>query len=72
MSDSKPTTVHLVPVEGRSVRDPFSGQIVPKEGVTVEPNRYWIRRLRDGDVEKAGAAKPAAKKSKPTQSKASD
>ena len=69
MSDSKPTTVHLVPVEGRSVRDPLSGKVLSEEGITVELTRYWIRRLRDGDVKKAGAAKPAAKKPKATQAK---
>lgn len=68
MSEPQPTTVHLVPVEGRSVRDPRSGNVVPAEGVTVELDRFWIRRLRDGDVTKASAAPAPAKKKPKTTS----
>jgi hypothetical protein len=41
----------VVPAEGRAVRDPTSGALVPPEGRDVnEHNLYWARRLRDGDV----------------------
>ena len=41
----------VYPVEGRRVRDPATGQVVPSEGLLVPRTSYWVRRLRDGDVE---------------------
>jgi len=40
------------PVEGRVVRDPRSMALLPEEGREVpDHDPFWLRRLRDGDVE---------------------
>lgn len=38
------------PVEGRKVRNPSNGVPIPKAGLTVQPNAFWNRRLKDGDI----------------------
>lgn len=43
--------VQLRPAEGRLVRDPASGEPMPAEGLEVEMNIFWHRRLADGDVQ---------------------
>lgn len=48
------------PVEGRAVRDPFTHAPVPPGGRHVEASAYWLRRLRDGDVEQAEPPAPDA------------
>lgn len=40
----------ILPVPGRLVRHPLTGEPVPPEGVTVPASPYWLRRLQDGDV----------------------
>lgn len=42
------TTVY--PVTGRLVRHPATKQPIPAEGIEVEPDSFWRRRLADGDV----------------------
>jgi len=42
--------VKIRPAEGRLVRMPDGKQPLPAEGLEVERNTYWIRRLRAGDV----------------------
>ncbi|ARF52784.1 DUF2635 domain-containing protein [Pantoea stewartii] len=41
----------LKPVDGRAVRDPVKGTLLPAEGAEVEMSTFWRRRFRDGDVE---------------------
>ena len=43
------------PAPGRAVRDPETGLSIPEGGVRVEKTQYWLRRLKDGDVEKIHA-----------------
>ncbi len=40
----------LKPSIGRVIRCP-DGSILAAEGAVVDDNRYWRRRLSDGDVE---------------------
>lgn len=53
------TRQHLTPAPGLVVRDPATGKALPPEGAMVPINSYWRRRLADGDVTAAPAAKPA-------------
>ncbi|WP_392563205.1 DUF2635 domain-containing protein (plasmid) [Orbus sturtevantii] len=39
------------PKEGRTIRDPVTKEILPENGATVQKSPFWLRRLRDGDVE---------------------
>lgn len=41
------------PVDGRSVSDPARGDLLPASGREVAETQYWLRRLADGDVQKA-------------------
>ncbi|WP_297218097.1 DUF2635 domain-containing protein [uncultured Desulfovibrio sp.] len=56
-----PTTMLVVPAvrHGRPLRiaDPQSGQYLPPEGALVPRSAFWLRRLKDGDVQ----PKPAGK-----------
>ena len=56
-----PTTMLVVPAvrDGRPPRiaDPQSGQYLPATGAVVPRSAFWLRRLKDGDVQ----LKPAAK-----------
>lgn len=57
------TTVTVYPVEGRTVRDPATGEVVTAEK-EVPRSAYWLRRLRSGDLTTTPpAGKPAAKPS---------
>ncbi len=62
--------VFVKPKEGLLVRDEKTKQILPIEGKIVEMSTYWVRRLKDGDVElvksveKAEAPKAPEKKVK--------
>jgi hypothetical protein len=48
---SESDTMHVVPVPGRTVRDPTTMQILPEEGWTVSRfDTFWHRRIADGDV----------------------
>ena len=44
------TTMHVVPVAGRSVPDPDLGGLLAENGRLVPKTQYWMRRLADGDV----------------------
>lgn len=50
------------PAQGRRVRDPADGTVLPAEGREVTGNSlFWKQRLRDGDVlDIATAATPKA------------
>lgn len=56
-----PTTMLVVPTvrDGRPLRiaDPQSGQYLPATGAVVPRSAFWLRRLKNGDVQ----LKPAAK-----------
>ena len=41
---------YLKPKEGLKVRDAQRGDHLPPEGREVELDRYWRRRIADGDV----------------------
>ena len=41
----------VTPAPGRVVRDPETGLPIPEGGVQMEKTQYWLRRLRDKDVE---------------------
>lgn len=41
---------YLIPAEGKRVRDPLNGQVLPTEGAFKPRTAYWFRRLRDKDV----------------------
>ena len=45
--------MYVKPAEGREVRDPVTQHALPPEGREVPSDTFWLRRLRDGDVEKA-------------------
>lgn len=53
---------YLIPAEGKRVRDPVTGQVLPAAGATKPRSAYWFRRLRDKDVSEGTppAAAPAA------------
>jgi hypothetical protein len=53
-------------VEGRLIRHPETGEIVPPEGLEVPRAGYWLRRILDGDLAETPAAPVKAKKEKET------
>lgn len=42
--------ITVIPTEGRVVRDPRNGSVVPPTGTTVAPSAYWRRLALDGDI----------------------
>lgn len=47
--------MRVLPVEGRTVRDPVSRAVLEEKGLEVsEHDSYWLRRLTDGDVRVEG------------------
>lgn len=54
-------TLYIKPAKGVKVRDPRSGEHLPETGAEVIKNRYWLRRLGDGDVVETSKTKAAAK-----------
>ena len=42
--------VKIKPVEGRTIRDPLHGRVVPDDGAEVVRSAYWNRLRRDGDI----------------------
>lgn len=50
----------LVPRTGMIVIDPATRKALPADGIDVEMDSYWIRRMKDGDVSQAEEQKPAA------------
>ena len=55
-------TIYVKPADNLQVRDPRTGEPIPTEGRDVPRTRYWLRRLRDGDVTEAQP--PKASKAK--------
>lgn len=51
--------IFVRPIEGRLVRRPETGEILPPDGMSVPRDSYWIRRVREGDVEECEAPKAA-------------
>lgn len=45
-------TIRIKPRAGLRVLYPGTTQALPAEGGSVPASSYWLRRLRDGDVEK--------------------
>ena len=55
----------IKPAPGRKVRDPQSGEHLSEAGEEKPRTSYWLRRIKDGDVQEAAkpkAATPAATK----------
>lgn len=52
--------MYVKPAPGRLVRDPTTKIPIPANGKEVPENSFWVRRLRDGDVEKAEPPAPPA------------
>lgn len=52
--------IKVIPCEGRVVRDPKHGRVVPPEGAEVVRSSYWNRLARDGDVDIESLNSPAA------------
>lgn len=43
--------VLILPAEGKIIIDPATGRALPKDGkITADINKYWRRRIKDGDV----------------------
>ncbi len=40
----------IKPRVGLKIRDPFTQRHLPEEGMMVDVNRFWLRRLEEGDV----------------------
>lgn len=49
----KPRTLNIEPVEGRTVRNPATGEIIAQR-TTVPASSYWYRRIAKGDVKQTG------------------
>lgn len=57
--------IFVKPSPGLVVRDPINGQILAAEGEVKPRSTYWLRRLRDGDVQEGplpAAEVPATEK----------
>ncbi len=50
----------IKPADGRRVRFPDTGRVLPPEGDTVAWGSYWHRRLDAGDVVEVDAPAPDA------------
>lgn len=57
-------TLTIKPAKGVRVRDPDTGEHLDAAGATVPRNRYWLRRLKDGDVVETKPQKAAKATSK--------
>lgn len=58
--------MYVRPIDGRSVPDPDRGDLLPATGREVPETQYWLRRERDGDIQRGQPdAAPAAKGGKP-------
>lgn len=51
------------PTDGRLVRCPVKGTLLPASGENVPDSAFWYRRLKDGDVVQAQEEQPTAKAS---------
>ncbi|PNQ94971.1 DUF2635 domain-containing protein (plasmid) [Azospirillum argentinense] len=52
--------MYVKPKPGALVRDPVTRQPLPETGAEVPEDQYWMRRLADGDVERADRPTVAA------------
>ena len=43
--------IHVRPKAGLQIFDPMTRRPIPEDGAVVARTPYWLRRLRDGDVE---------------------
>lgn len=57
--------VKIKPAEGLIIRDPKNMKLVPSEGIEVEINSFWQRRLNDGDMLLVQEKKQAPKVEEP-------
>lgn len=48
--------IFIKPKKGLRVKDPISLEPLPVDGKNVTPSKYWLRRLKAGDVIKATKA----------------
>lgn len=46
-----PTTVFVRPRLGLRIRDPQTGAYLPEGGQVVPRDAFWLRRIKDGDVQ---------------------
>lgn len=54
--------LYVKPVPGRKVRRPErQGRPIPADGARVPANAYYHRRIKDGDLVRATAPKPATR-----------
>lgn len=53
--------IKVKPVQGAVVRDPETKKLLAASGEMKPQNSYWLRRLRDGDVEEVKPLKGAKK-----------
>lgn len=53
---SENNTICIRPTEGHLVRDPFSGVELSSAGEEKPANAYWLRRLKDDEVEECEIA----------------
>lgn len=49
--------IFIKPVEGRSVRDPDTKEILNPDGEHKIKSGYWLKRIKQGDVVEAKAPK---------------
>lgn len=58
-----PITVFVRPRLGLRIRDPQTGAYLPESGQLVPRDAFWLRRIKDGDVQTVAesSAKPAKK-----------
>ena len=48
------------PAPGRAIRAPGTMQLVPEDGLEIDPNDFfWVRALRDEDVVECAPEAPA-------------
>jgi hypothetical protein len=52
-NEDRMAKIRVKAAEGRRVRDPRNNfRVIPESGIAVDENDlYWLRRLRDKDVE---------------------
>lgn len=55
-----PTTMFVRPADGLNIRDPETGNYLPKTGQIVPRSSFWLRRLKDGDVVESTAPSASA------------
>ena len=59
---SELTTFEIQPAPGLLVRDPLSAKPLAAEGEAKPRNKFWLRRLADGDVHESQAVGAVAAK----------